>query len=80
MLPSAPPQAPSWSEPGPKGQTGSKLIMALVSVCLATLIHASSPEAVYDKHLFTLLDPGQEGSPGRNRIFRVTQRRVIMMS
>lgn len=54
--------------------------MALVRVCLAAQVHTGSPEGVSDKYLLTLWDPGQEGSPGRNRIFMVTQRRVRVMS
>lgn len=54
--------------------------MALVSVCLAALVHTRRPKGVSDKYLLTLWDPGQEGSPGRNKIFMVTQNRVNAMS
>lgn len=43
-------------------------------------MHTGSSEGVSDKYLLTFQDPGQKGSPGRNRIFMVTQRRVNMMS
>lgn len=47
---------------------------------LAGLVHTNCPEGVPDKHLLTLRNSGWNGSPGRNRIFRVTQRKVSVMS
>lgn len=46
MLPPSSPHTPAWSEPGPEGQAGSGLIMALVSVCLAAQVLTTSPEAL----------------------------------
>lgn len=78
---SSPPHTPPWSEPGPYSQAGPRMMTALVRVSLygCTL----SSEGVSGKYLFTLWDPGQEGSPGSNRIFIifvVTQTRVNVIS
>lgn len=57
-----------------------RLVMASVRVCLAAQVHTGGLEGVSAKYLLTQWDPGQEGSPGRNRIFMVTQGRVRVMS
>lgn len=72
----SPPHTPPWSEPGPKGPADRGLGEGLSSCT----VHTSSLEGLSDQRLLTLWDPGQEGSPGRNRIFRVTQRRVSVLS